>query len=96
MSAVSKVVQVHERRSSLPQEIARTILAGFDKHYRLFRQASIDAKGLYERGAWNEIAHLARTRILMYDERVQEGVDAVRERFPEAERDDALWPAIGS
>jgi len=44
VSAVSKVVQVHERRSSLPQEIARAILGGFDRHYALFRQASIDAK----------------------------------------------------
>ena len=92
--AASKVLHVHERRSSLPQEIARAILAGFDKHYRLFRQAAIDAKGLYERAAWREMARLARARILMYDQRVQEAVDAVRERFPEAERDEALWPAI--
>jgi isocitrate dehydrogenase kinase/phosphatase len=93
VSAVSKVLRVHERRSSLPQEIARTILAGFDKHYRLFRQASIDAKGLYERSAWSEIARLARSRILMYDQRVEEGVEAVRQRFPEAEGEE-LWPAI--
>ena len=94
MSAVSKVVRVHERRTSLPQEIARAILAGFDRHYRLFRQAAIDAKGLYERAAWSEMAGLARSRIQMYDQRVQEAVDAVRERFPEAEREEALWPAI--
>ena len=94
MSAVSKVVQVHERRSSLPQEIARTILGGFDRHYALFRQASIDAKALFERAAWTEMRRLARERIQMYDLRVQEGVDAVRSRFPEAERDESLWPAI--
>jgi isocitrate dehydrogenase kinase/phosphatase len=94
VTAVSKVVKVHERRSSLPQEIARAILAGFDRHYQLFRQAAIDAKGLYERAAWGEMARLARSRIQMYDLRVQEAVDAVRERFPEAEREEALWPAI--
>ena len=49
MSAVSKVVQVHERRSSLPLEIARSILEGFDRHYRLFREASIEARQLFER-----------------------------------------------
>src|SRR5262245_66287245 len=37
---------------------------------------------------------LAGERIQMYDLRVQEGVDAVRGRFPEAEREEALWPAI--
>jgi isocitrate dehydrogenase kinase/phosphatase len=94
VSALSKVVQVHERRSSLPQEIARTILGGFDRHYALFRQASIDAKALFERADWAEMRRLARERIQMYDKRVQEGVDAVRSRFPEAERDESLWPAI--
>jgi len=94
VSALSKVVKVHERRSSLPQEIARTILGGFDRHYALFRQASIDAKALFERAAWTEMRRLARERIQMYDQRVQEGVDAVRARFPEAEREESLWPAI--
>jgi isocitrate dehydrogenase kinase/phosphatase len=94
VSAVSKVLQVHERRSSLPQEIARAILAGFDRHYRLFRQASIDAKSLFERAAWAEMRRLARERIQMYDLRVQEAVDSLHSRFPEAERDEALWAAI--
>jgi isocitrate dehydrogenase kinase/phosphatase len=94
VSALSKVVQVHERRSSLPQEIARTILGGFDRHYALFRQASIDAKALFERADWAEMRRRAGERIQMYDKRVQEGVDAVRSRFPEAERDESLWPAI--
>jgi isocitrate dehydrogenase kinase/phosphatase len=94
VSAASKVLRVHERRSSLPQEIARAILAGFDRHYQLFRQAAIDAKTLYERAAWTEMRTLARERIQMYDLRVQEAVDALRTRFPEAERDESLWPAI--
>jgi isocitrate dehydrogenase kinase/phosphatase len=94
VSAVSTVVKVHERRSSLPQEIARTILAGFDRHYQLFRRAALDAKALFERAAWAEMRSLARERIQMYDLRVQEAVDTVRTRYPDAERDEALWPAI--
>ena len=94
MPATGKVVKLQERRSSLPLEIARTILAGFDKHYRLFREASVQAKALYQRAAWPEMAALARTRIQMYDQRVQEGVDALLESYPEAERDETLWPAI--
>src|SRR4026209_817154 len=39
-SAVPKVVRAHDRRPSLPQEIARAILAEFHRHYRLFRQAA--------------------------------------------------------
>jgi isocitrate dehydrogenase kinase/phosphatase len=94
VSAVPQAVRVHERRSSLPQEIARAILAGFDRHYRLFRQAAIHAKALFERAAWAEMRRLARERIQMYDQRVQEAVDRVRADFPEAERNEALWAAI--
>ncbi len=94
MSAVPRLLRVPERRSSLPQEIARAILAGFDRHYQLFRQAAIDAKSLFERAAWADMRSLARERIQMYDLRVQEAVDALRSRFPEAERDESLWPAI--
>jgi len=94
MSAVPQVRALHERRSRLPQEIARTILEGFDRHYHLFRRAAIDAAALFERAAWADLQSLARDRIQMYDLRVQEAVEAVRARYPEAERDEALWPSI--
>jgi isocitrate dehydrogenase kinase/phosphatase len=94
VASAEKVVNLRERRSSLPLEIARTILAGFDKHYRLFRDAAVQAKALYQRAAWAEMAKLARERIQMYDQRVQEGVDALLQSYPEAERDETLWPAI--
>jgi isocitrate dehydrogenase kinase/phosphatase len=85
---------VRERRSSLPLEIARTILEGFDRHYRLFREASIEARSLFERAAWPAMRRLARERIQMYDLRVEEAVRALIDRFPEAELDESLWPAI--
>jgi isocitrate dehydrogenase kinase/phosphatase len=94
VSAAAQVVPLPERRSNLPQEIARCILAGFDKHYGLFRAAAVKAKELYQRGAWTEMRALASERIQMYDRRVQEGVDALLELFPQAARDESLWPAI--
>ena len=94
MTSAAQVVPLHERRSSLPQDIARCILAGFDKHYRLFRAAAIKAKELYEHAAWPEMRALAAERIQMYDHRVQEAVDELLEDFPQAARDESLWPAI--
>ncbi len=93
-NAVQKVVRIQERRSGLPQEIARTILAGFDKHYRLFREAAVEAKVLFESAAWPQMRKLARERIQMYDLRVDEAVRALLDRYPEAEVDESLWPAI--
>ena len=94
MTSAAQVVPLHERRSSLPQDVARCILAGFDKHYRLFRAAAIKAKALYERAAWAEMRALAAERIQMYDRRVQEAVDELLEDSPQAARDESLWPAI--
>jgi isocitrate dehydrogenase kinase/phosphatase len=80
--------------ASLPREIARTIREGFDKHYRLFRQTSARAKQRFEQGAWSEVREASRGRIQMYDQRVVEAVAALRERFPDAVRDESLWPEI--
>ena len=37
---------------------------------------------------------LSRTSIAMYDARVEETVRGILDRFPEAELDETLWPAI--
>jgi isocitrate dehydrogenase kinase/phosphatase len=94
VSASAKVVPVHERRAYLPRDVARAILEGFDKHYRLFREASVRARALFEGAAWAQMRELARERIQMYDLRVQEAVEALLDRYPEAELDESLWPAI--
>jgi isocitrate dehydrogenase kinase/phosphatase len=93
-AVVKRAVRLQDRRSSLPLEVARTILEGFDKHYRLFRQAAVEAKSLFERAAWAEMRELSRERIQMYDLRVDEAVRALLDRYPEAEVDESLWPAI--
>lgn len=93
-AAAEAVARVLERRSSLPQDIARAILAGFDRHYGLFRQAAAQARQLFAQGAWREMRELSRARIGMYDKRVEEAVRHLLERFPEAQADDSLWPAI--
>jgi isocitrate dehydrogenase kinase/phosphatase len=94
VSSPAKVVPIHEARSARAIEVAQAILAGFDKHYRLFREASARAKLLFQRADWATLRVLARERIQMYDQRVLETVDEVRTRFPEAERDESLWPAV--
>src|SRR3954465_6580694 len=74
-------------------QIARAILAGFDKHYRLFRDMSRGAKERFEQGAWREIKEAHRARIDMYATRVREAVDVLREHFPDS-LGDTHWPAI--
>jgi isocitrate dehydrogenase kinase/phosphatase len=74
--------------------IARTILDGFDRHYRLFRATSANAKRRWERSDWAAIREASRTRIDMYDQRVREAVAAVHDAFGAFLNEEALWPTI--
>jgi len=94
VSAPAKVLPLHEARATRATAVARAILAGFDKHYRLFRDASRQAKRHFEAGDWKAMRALSRARIEMYDRRVEEAVRGILDRFPEAEIDETLWPAI--
>jgi isocitrate dehydrogenase kinase/phosphatase len=94
VSEAARVLPIHAARTERAAEIARAILAGFDRHYRLFREASREAKRLFEAGDWKSLPGLARERIQMYDRRVLEAVEGIGTRFPEAESDESLWPAI--
>jgi isocitrate dehydrogenase kinase/phosphatase len=90
----AQIVRLHEARADLADEVAHTIREGFDKHYRLFRDAAARAKRLFECADWGAMQALARERILMYDDRVQETVATVLQAYPRAETDEGLWAAI--
>jgi isocitrate dehydrogenase kinase/phosphatase len=76
---------------SAAPDIARTILEGFDKHYRLFRESGARAKHRFVRGQWEGMREASVLRIQMYDSRVVEAVDALRARFSDALQDEQLW-----
>ncbi|MGV7208313.1 bifunctional isocitrate dehydrogenase kinase/phosphatase [Oxalobacteraceae bacterium A2-2] len=78
-------------RSQIAFDIARAILDGFDKHYRLFRQASQQARQYFERGAWQEQQRAARERIDYYDQRVQECVQLLEDEYEPEELSDEVW-----
>ncbi|GGY91863.1 bifunctional isocitrate dehydrogenase kinase/phosphatase [Pseudoduganella plicata] len=77
--------------SQIAFDIALTMRDGFDKHYRLFRQASQDAKRYFERGEWAVAQAAARERIGFYDRRVQECVQLLEDEYDPAELTDDVW-----
>lgn len=79
---------------ALVEEIAQTIIEGFDKHYRLFRETSRAAKERFEKGDWEAVQEASRERIQMYDARVGEAVAALTERFDGKIADESIWPSI--
>ncbi len=80
--------------SQIAFDIARSILDGFDKHYRLFRQASQQAKRLFEKADWKTAQQAARERIGFYDQRVQECVHALEDDYAPEDLTDRVWREI--
>ena len=77
--------------SQIAFDIARTILDGFDKHYRLFRQASQQARRYFESADWGTAQGAARERIDYYDKRVQECVHVLQDEYAPEELTDQVW-----
>jgi len=71
--------------------IARTLMAGFNKHYRLFRMSSAAAKQRFEQGDWHAVQQAVQERIHFYDDRVAETVEQLHRELMAATVDDAVW-----
>jgi isocitrate dehydrogenase kinase/phosphatase len=80
--------------SQIAFDIARTMLDGFDKHYRLFRATSQQAKQYFEQGAWKVAQVAARERIDFYDKRVQECVHLLEDEYEHSELSDDVWREV--
>ena len=76
------------------EDVARTILDGFNRHYELFRQFSCQAKLHFEQADWKSGREDQAERIRGYDLRVSETVEKLVASFPAAANTDALWPTI--
>jgi len=80
------------------REVAQALLAGFDKHYALFRDCARAAKRHFEAGQFLSIGHVARDRIDFYDRRVSETAERLRREFGalgiEGAGAEALWTRV--
>jgi isocitrate dehydrogenase kinase/phosphatase len=75
-------------------EIAHALLEGFDKHYRLFRQSSREAKRRFEAADWPAVRAAHAERIQYYDDRVRETVERLQRDYDASNLPEALWQEI--
>lgn len=80
--------------SQIGFDVAQTMLEGFDRHYRVFRDAAIMAKTLFETCDWHAMQQLARDRIMSYDDRVDECVMLLEDEYDAENIDDEVWQQI--
>jgi len=75
-------------------EIARAMLDGFNRHYRLFREASAAAKQRFERADWHGQQRAQRERIEFYDTRVDEAVERLQREFAAGTLPMDVWQQV--
>ena len=75
-------------------DIAVALLEGFDRHYRLFRQTSREAKQRFEAADWHGQQRAQRERIEFYDKRVDEAGERLESEFGAATLSQETWAQV--
>jgi isocitrate dehydrogenase kinase/phosphatase len=75
-------------------DIAVALLEGFDRHYRLFRQTSAEAKQRFEAADWHGQQRAQRERIEFYDKRVDEAGERLEREFGAATLSQETWAQV--
>ena len=80
--------------SPLAADIARAMIDGFNRHYRLFRTESARAKHRFETGDWHGQQRAQRERIEFYDLRVRECQRRLEREFRAHEQPMDVWQQV--
>ena len=75
-------------------DIAKAMLDGFDRHYRLFRETSAAAKQRFEAADWHGQQRSQSERIAFYDVRVTEAQARLQDEFSISELSLAVWQQV--
>ena len=75
----------------ISKRIAEAIVAGFDRHYSLFRATSASAKRRFETADWQGVQTAVRERIQFYSDRVAETAALLQREFDAEHLDDESW-----
>ncbi len=80
--------------SPLAYDIAKAMMDGFNRHYRLFRTESARAKHRFETADWHGQQRAQRERIEFYDLRVKEATARLEKEFKAGEQPMDVWQQV--
>ncbi|MDO8458766.1 MAG: bifunctional isocitrate dehydrogenase kinase/phosphatase, partial [Burkholderiaceae bacterium] len=80
--------------SPLAYDIAKAMMDGFNRHYRLFRTESARAKHRFEVADWHGQQRAQRERIEFYDLRVKECSTRLEREFKAGEQAMDVWQQV--
>ncbi len=75
-------------------DMAQVIVDGFDRYYRIFREASRNARSDFELQNWSGRRELIKGRIDYYDERVKKCILVLDEEFDTAGLNLDIWQQV--
>lgn len=75
-------------------EIAKALLDGFDRHYKIFSETSAQSKRRFEQADWHGQQLAQRARIEFYDMRVDEAVERLERDFNASKLPMEVWHQI--
>ncbi len=91
---LSSVISVDYCMQADAKQIAKTILKGFNKHYRIFLEITQAAQQRFENCQWSDDRKAAKKRITLYNKRVDETKAILRRQFSEQDFDEQLWKQV--
>lgn len=80
--------------STVAYDIAKAMMDGFNRHYRLFRAESARAKHRFESRDWTAQQRAQRDRIEFYDLRVRECLQRLVKEFKADQQPMAVWEQV--
>jgi isocitrate dehydrogenase kinase/phosphatase len=80
--------------STVAYDIAKAMMDGFNRHYRLFRAESARAKHRFESRDWPAQQRAQRERIEFYDLRVRECLQRLVKEFKADQQPMAVWEQV--
>ncbi len=80
--------------STIAYDIAKAMMDGFNRHYRLFRTESARAKHRFETADWHGQQRAQRERIEFYDLRVKECVRRLEKEFQAGTQSMDIWHQV--
>ncbi|MFZ3139546.1 bifunctional isocitrate dehydrogenase kinase/phosphatase [Polaromonas sp.] len=80
--------------SSVAYDIAKAMIDGFNRHYRLFRTESSRARHRFETADWHGQQRAQRERIEFYDLRVREASFRLEREFKAGEQPMDVWHQV--
>src|SRR4249920_1205445 len=84
----------HRLTDSRAYDIAKAMLEGFNRHYRLFSETNRAAKPRFEAAQWHAQQRAQRERIEFYDIRVDEAVERLQREFDIAHLSGDTWQQV--